>query len=100
MPAWSRWWRPVLAFWIALGPPGWAPAAAEAPPEPPWALVERARHTDDLDGMARRGAVRVLVAYNRTQFFLDSSYSPKVPASRRGTAAAGRRLRPAALRMR
>jgi hypothetical protein len=45
-------------------------------------------------------AVRSLGRCFTSTWTKPSSYSPKVPASRRGAAAAGRRLRPAALRMR
>lgn len=69
-------WPAILAFCIGLIGLGEAWAAGAIQPRnqlswTPWAAIERARFKGDLSAMVRRGAIRVLVAYNRTQFFLD-----------------------------
>src|SRR4051812_32342746 len=71
--------RRALAPPAALGPaaalaaPGSAATGSGAPPSPPEAeaLLERAAYRGDLDVMLRKGAVRVLTAYSKTDFFVD-----------------------------
>src|SRR3954470_11310583 len=57
----------------ALAAPGSAATGSGAPPSPPEAeaLLERAAYRGDLDVMLRKGAVRVLTAYSKTDFFVD-----------------------------
>src|SRR5690348_1127369 len=70
--------RRALVTLAALGPaaalaaPG-ASATGSGPPPPPEAeaLLERATYRGDLDVMLRKGAVRVLTAYSKTDFFVD-----------------------------
>src|SRR3954465_9069521 len=74
MPSLTR--RALVAL-AALGPaaalaaPG--SAATGSGPRPPGAeaLLERAAYRGDLDVMLRKGAVRVLTAYSKTDFFVD-----------------------------
>src|SRR3954454_23647234 len=71
--------RRALVTLAALGPaaalaaPGSAATGSGAPPSPPeaGALLERAAYRGDLDVMLRKGAVRVLTAYSKTDFFVD-----------------------------
>jgi membrane-bound lytic murein transglycosylase MltF len=71
--------RRALVTLAALGPaaalaaPGSAATGSGAPPSPPEAeaLLERAAYRGDLDVMLRKGAVRVLTAYSKTDFFVD-----------------------------
>src|SRR3954447_6491890 len=71
--------RRALVTLAALGPaaalaaPGSAATGSGGPPSPPEgeALLERAAHRGDLDLMPRKGAVRVLTAYSKTDFFVD-----------------------------
>src|SRR4051794_23934068 len=75
--------RRALVTLAALGPaaalaaPGSAAAGSGAPPSPPEAeaLLERAAYRGDLDVMLRKGAVRVLTAYSKTDFFVDRGES-------------------------
>ena len=74
--------RRALVTLAALGPaaavaaPG-ASATGSGPPPPPEAeaLLERATYRGDLDVMLRKGAVRVLTAYSKTDFFVDKGVS-------------------------
>src|SRR3954462_9942745 len=61
----------------AFGPLGSAATSSGAPPSPPEAeaLLERAAYRGDLDVMLRKGAVRVLTAYSKTDFFVDRGES-------------------------
>src|SRR4051812_49490061 len=75
--------RRALVTLAALGPaaalaaPGSAATGSGAPPSPPEAeaLLERAAYRGDLDVMLRKGAVRVLTAYSKTDFFVDRGES-------------------------
>src|SRR3954467_3499529 len=75
--------RPALGTPAPLGPaaalaaPGSAATGSGAPPSPPEAeaLLERAAYRGDLDVMLRKGAVRVLTAYSKTDFFVDRGES-------------------------
>src|SRR3954454_23483821 len=75
--------RRALVTLAALGPaaalaaPGSAATGSGAPPSPPeaQALLERAAYRGDLDVMLRKGAVRVLTAYSKTDFFVDRGES-------------------------
>src|SRR3954452_21707525 len=75
--------RRALVTLAALGPaaalaaPGSAATGSGAPPSPPeaGALLERAAYRGDLDVMLRKGAVRVLTAYSKTEFFVDRGES-------------------------
>src|SRR5215208_113875 len=51
----------------ASGPPSLPPEAQ--------ALIERATYRGDLDVMLKKGAVRVLTAYSKTDFFVDKGES-------------------------
>ena len=74
--------RRALVTLAALGPaaalaaPG-ASATGSGPPPPPEAeaLLERATYRGDLDVLLRKGAVRVLTAYSKTDFFVDKGVS-------------------------
>src|SRR4051794_27648032 len=74
--------RRALVTLAALGPaaalaaPG-ASATGSGPPPPPEAeaLLERAAYRGDLDVLLRKGAVRVLTAYSKTDFFVDKGES-------------------------
>src|SRR3954449_1254689 len=74
--------RRALVTLAALGPaaalaaPG-ASATGSGPPPPPEAeaLLERATYRGDLDVMLGKGAVRVLTAYSKTDFFVDKGES-------------------------
>src|SRR4051795_9271563 len=74
--------RRALVTLAALGPaaalaaPGSA-ATGSGPPPPPEAeaLLERAAYRGDLDVLLRKGAVRVLTAYSKTDFFVDKGVS-------------------------
>src|SRR4051812_50077619 len=74
--------RRALVTLAALGPaaalaaPG-ASATGSGPPPPPEAeaLLERATYRGDLDVMLGKGAVRVLTAYSKTDFFVDRGES-------------------------
>src|SRR3954462_7671633 len=61
----------------AFGPLGSAATGWGAPPSPPEAeaLLERATYRGDLDVMLGKGAVRVLTAYSKTDFFVDKGES-------------------------
>src|SRR3954471_9236474 len=80
MPSLTR--RALVAL-AALGPaaalaaPGSAAAGSGAPPSPREAesLLARAPYRGDLDVMLRKGAVRVLTAYSKTDFFVDKGES-------------------------
>src|SRR3982750_242433 len=71
--------RRALVTLAALGPaaalaaPGSAATGSGAPPPPPeaGALLERVAYRGDLDVLLRKGAVRVLTAYSKTDFFVD-----------------------------
>src|SRR4051812_24003264 len=70
--------RRALVTLAALGPaaalaaPGSAATGSGPPPSPEAeALLERATYRGDLDVMLRKGAVRVLTAYSKTDFFVD-----------------------------
>ena len=75
--------RRALVTLAALGPaaalaaPGSAATGSGPPPPPPEleALLERATYRGDLDVMLRKGAVRVLTAYSKTDFFVDKGES-------------------------
>src|SRR3954464_310563 len=75
--------RRALVTLAALGPaaalaaPGSAATGSGAPPPPreAEALLERAAYRGDLDVMLRKGAVRVLTAYSKTDFFVDRGES-------------------------
>src|SRR4051794_21220780 len=75
--------RRALVTLAALGPaatlaaPGSAATGSGAPPSPPEAeaLLERAAYRGDLDVMLRKGAVRVLTAFSKTDFFVDKGES-------------------------
>ena len=75
--------RRALVTLAALGPaaalaaPGSAATGSGPPPSPPEAeaLLERAAYRGDLDVMLRKGAVRVLTAYSKTDFFVDRGES-------------------------
>ena len=75
--------RRTLVTLAALGPaaalatPGSAATGSEAPPSPPEAeaLLERATYRGDLDVLLRKGAVRVLTAFSKTDFFVDRGES-------------------------
>src|SRR3954464_6306379 len=75
--------RRALVTLAALGPaaalaaPGSAATGSGAPPPPPEAeaLLERATYRGDLDVLLRKGAVRVLTAYSKTDFFVDKGES-------------------------
>src|SRR3954466_14706866 len=79
MPSLTR--RALVAL-AALGPaaalaaPGSA-ATGSGPPPPPEAeaLLERATYRGGLDVLLRKGAVRVLTAYSKTDFFVDKGES-------------------------
>src|SRR4051794_20226911 len=74
--------RRALVTLAALGPaaalaaPG-ASATGSGPPPPPEAeaLLERATYRGDLDVLLRKGAVRVLTAFSKTDFFVDKGES-------------------------
>src|SRR4051812_36720589 len=82
MPSLTR--RALVAL-AALGPaaalaaPGSA-ATGSGPPPPPEAeaLLERATYRGDLDVLLRKGTVRVLTAYSKTDFFVDKGESGAV----------------------
>src|SRR5690349_15707012 len=70
--------RRALVTLAALGPvtalaaPGSAAAGPGTPPLPEAeALLQRGTYRGDLDVMLRKGAVRVLTAYSKTDFFVD-----------------------------
>src|SRR3954471_3535035 len=71
--------RRALVTLAALGPaaalaaPGSAATGSGAPPSSPeaQALLERAAYRGGLDVILRKGAVRVLTAYSKTDFFVD-----------------------------
>src|SRR3954447_14377241 len=75
--------RRTLVTLAALGPaatlatPGSATTGSGAPPPPPEAetLLERATYHGDLDVLLRKGAIRVLTAYSKTDFFVDKGES-------------------------
>src|SRR4051794_9139268 len=75
--------RCALVTLAALGPaaalaaPGSAATGSGAPPSPPEAeaLLERAAYRGDLDVLLKKGAVRVLTAYSKTDFFVDRGES-------------------------
>src|SRR3954470_11899806 len=74
--------RRALVTLAALGPaaalaaPGSAATGSRPPPSPEAeALLERATYRGDLDVMLRKGAVRVLTAYSKTDFFVDRGES-------------------------
>src|SRR3954467_15186118 len=79
MPSLTR--RALVAL-AALGPaaalaaPGSA-ATGSGPPTPPEAeaLLEARTYRGDLDVMLRKGAVRVLTAFSKTDFFVDKGES-------------------------
>src|SRR3954451_10968116 len=72
--------RRALVTLAALGPaaalaaPGSTATGSGALPEAE-ALLERAAYRGDLDVMLRKGAVRVLTAYSKTDFFVDRGES-------------------------
>src|SRR3954466_5521962 len=72
--------RRALVTLAALGPaaalaaPGSAATGPAAPPEAE-ALLERATYRGDLDVLLRKGAVRVLTAFSKTDFFVDKGES-------------------------
>src|SRR3954447_11877785 len=74
MPSLTR--RALVAL-AALGPaaalaaPGSAATGSGPPPPEGEGLLERAAYRGDLDVMLRKGAVRVLTAYSKTDFFVD-----------------------------
>src|SRR5690242_17502488 len=74
MPSLTR--RALVAL-AALGPaaalaaPGSAATGSGPPPPETEALLQRATYRGDLDVMLRKGAVRVLTAYSKTDFFVD-----------------------------
>src|SRR3982751_4295041 len=71
--------RRALVTLAALGPaaalaaPGSAATGSGAPPSPPEAEAppEPAAYRGDLDVLLKKGAVRVLTAYSKTDFFVD-----------------------------
>src|SRR3954470_8090977 len=72
--------RRALVTLAALGPaaalaaPSSAATGPAAPPEAE-ALLERATYRGDLDVLLRKGAVRVLTAFSKTDFFVDKGES-------------------------
>src|SRR3954449_9403835 len=78
MPSLTR--RALVAL-AALGPaaalaaPGSAATGSGPPPPEAEALLERAAYRGDLDVLLRKGAVRVLTAYSKTDFFVDKGES-------------------------
>src|SRR3954466_10002729 len=72
--------RRALVTLAALGPaaalaaPGSAATGPAAPPEAE-ALLQRATYRGDLDVLLRKGAVRVLTAFSKTDFFVDKGES-------------------------
>src|SRR5689334_23231485 len=74
MPSLTR--RALVAL-AALGPaaalaaPGSAATGSGPPPPEAEALLQRATYRGDLDVLLRKGAVRVLTAYSKTDFFVD-----------------------------
>src|SRR5689334_14428258 len=65
----------VLGPAAALAVPGSAATGSGPPPPEAEALLERATYRGDLDVMLRKGAVRVLTAYSKTDFFVDKGES-------------------------
>jgi len=63
----------AFCFAATLGAVASGATGSKPPPLPPEAkaLLERGTYRGDLEVMLKKGAVRVLTAYSKTDFFVD-----------------------------